>query len=254
MRRLVPVTLLTVLLAAPPLRAAEDGFTEAQRRAIRELVRETLRENPEIVLEALRILRDRQQQAEAEARRQAVVEHRDALFADPDSPIGGNPEGDVTIVEFFDYRCPYCRAAAPRVRALLEQDGRIRMIYKEWPILGEDSVYAARIALAVHRTAPQLYERFHTRMYELETVDREAVRRVVRELGLDPGVLERRAKEDPDIERELRKVARLADALGISGTPAFVVGDHLIPGLPDPGMLERLVEATRRRTTGGEEG
>ncbi len=249
------VAILTVWLATVPVVAtAGEPFDAAEETRIRELVRETLRENPEIVLEALQILRERQRRAEAEARRQAVVDQRERLLADPDSPVGGNPKGDVTIVEFFDYRCPYCRAAFPMVRELLERDGNVRFVYKEWPILGPDSDFAARIALAVHRTAPDRYEAFHARMYESERVDRETVLAVVAELGLDPVEIERRALEDPAIEAEIREVAELADSLGISGTPAFVVGDHLIPGLPEAGMLERLVETVRRRRAGGEEG
>ncbi len=240
--------LLALLL---PLAAGAAEFDAAQEARIRELVRETLRTQPEIVLEALQILRARQQEAEAEAQRQAVARHRAALEQDPDSPVGGNPAGDVTIVEFFDYRCPYCRAAAPMVRELLERDGNIRFVYKEWPILGPESDFAARVALAVHRQAPERYEAFHQRLYELEEVGREPVLQVVAELGLDPVAIERRALEDPAIQAEIADVARLAEALGINGTPAFVVGDHLIPGLPEPGMLERLVQAVRAQRTGG---
>ena len=116
MSRLRFLPLLTVafaLLSAAPAAPRAAGLDEIQRAEVREIVRQLLREEPELVLQALQVLRERQRQAEAEARREAVRAHLDALVNDPDSPVGGNPQGDVTVVEFFDYRCPYCRAAAP---------------------------------------------------------------------------------------------------------------------------------------------
>jgi len=239
-----PLAALTGLALAAPAALHAAGLDEGQRTEVREIVRQLLREEPELVLEALQVLRERQKQAEAEARRDAVRAHHDALVNDPDSPVGGNPQGDVTVVEFFDYRCPYCRAAAPLVRRLLETDPGVRLVYKEWPILGPESEYAARMALAVHRIAPERYGELHARLYAGKEVTRESVRRLVAELGLDPDAVERES-ESPAVKAELADVAQLADALGLSGTPAFVVGDHLIPGLPDPGLLERLVEAAR---------
>lgn len=240
-----------LLLALPAGPRAAEGLDARAKEEVREIVRQLLREEPELVLEALQVLRERRQRAEAEARVRAVREHREALVDDPDSPVGGNPGGDVTVVEFFDYRCPYCRAAAPMVRGLLANDPQVRFVYKEWPILGPESEYAARMALAVHRLAPERYAELHERLYAEKEIIRESVRRVVAELGLDPDAVERESRS-PEVEAELSDVAELADALGISGTPAFVVGDHLVPGLPDPGMLERLVQAVRAAKRGAE--
>jgi len=245
MRRLARIfALLAVLLlgGGTPLLAGEPVFDAREERAIREIVADHLRQNPEIILEAVRLLRERQARAEDDRRRQAILRLRDRLERDPNSPVGGNPDGDVTIVEFFDYRCPYCKRVAPTVRELLERDGNIRLVYKEWPILGPDSEFAARAALAAREQGR--YPEFHDRIMGLKRVDEASVLAAARELGLDVARL-RADMRSPETERHLAETMELAERLGITGTPAFVVGEELIPGMADRATLEQLVARAR---------
>lgn len=244
MRRLA--LLLALLLATfagrLPAAAGEPVFEAREEQAIRDIVADYLRQNPEIILEAVRILRERQARAESAEVRRTIRQLRDRLERDPNSPVGGNPDGDVTIVEFFDYRCPYCKRVAPTVRELLERDGNIRMVYKEWPILGPDSEFAARAALAARKQGR--YLELHERLMGSKRVDEESVMAAARELGLDLERL-RADMRAPETEAHLAATMELANRLGITGTPAFVVGEELIPGMASRATLEKLVARAR---------
>lgn len=248
MRFLLLVLPLVVCPFLPP--AAAEPFDADARAAIREMVRELLREEPELVLRALETLRARQQQAEAARQRQALARYRDLLERDPHAPVVGNPQGDVTLVEFFDYRCPYCRTIAPVVMALAESDPGLRLVFREWPILSPESEFAARAALAAARQGR--YAEFHMALMRLEPLTPDSVRASARSLGLDLARLEA-DMQAPEIQRHLDNSNRLARELGISGTPAFVIGDRLVPGMADRTTLEELVASARagRRTTAG---
>ncbi len=121
---------------------------EVSDERIKALVAQALRENPELILEAIQALEERQAEAQAAAATAALANERDTLERDPNAPVLGNPEGDITVVEFFDYNCPYCKRAMPEVDALLAEDGNIRLVMREWPILSDGSAFAARAALA----------------------------------------------------------------------------------------------------------
>ncbi|MFB3135004.1 MAG: thioredoxin domain-containing protein, partial [Rhodospirillales bacterium] len=139
--------------------AAEESFTPEKARAIEKIVREYILKNPEIIIEAARILRAREETAALDQTRRTILARRDDLFNDPASPVGGNPKGDVTLVEFFDYQCPYCKRVLPSIQALLAEDRNLRFVFKEFPILGKASVFAARAALAAQRQGK--YLEFH---------------------------------------------------------------------------------------------
>ena len=139
----VTTLLLVAIALAVPMVAEADALDEGR---VKELVYEAIRENPDIVMEALSTLQKRQAAAEATNASDFLAAERDVIERDPNAPVLGNPEGDVTVVEFFDYNCPYCRRAAPEVDALIAKDRNIRLVYREWPILGEGSVFAARAA------------------------------------------------------------------------------------------------------------
>lgn len=231
---------LALALAAAPLAATAQELDEAR---IRELVLETIRENPEIVLEAVSILEQRQAEAQALAQAEVLGSQRDLLENDPNAPVLGNPDGDVTVVEFFDYNCPYCKRAMPEVQALLAADPNIRLVYREWPILGEGSVFAARAALAARKQGK--YEEFHWAMMGLKGRAEEAsVMRVAGEVGLDVERL-RADMQGPEIEEHISTSVRLTQALGFNGTPSFVIGDALVPGFVEQARLAELVAEAR---------
>ncbi len=229
-----------VLAALTPFAAIADGLDEAR---VKELVLETIRANPEIVMEAVAILEKRQADAQAIAQNAVLNDQRNALEQDQNAPVLGNPDGDVTIVEFFDYNCPYCRNAMPEVQGLLDGDSGVRLVYREWPILGDGSVFAAKAALAARKQGK--YEEFHWAMMGMNGRAQEpSVLRVAEEVGLDIDQL-RRDMEAPEVEEHIATSMRLSRALGFSGTPSFVIGDALVPGFVEQTKLEELVGRAR---------
>ncbi|QYX58046.1 DsbA family protein [Roseovarius sp. SCSIO 43702] len=232
--------IVMALSLALPLQAAAQDISEDR---VRELVLETIRENPEIVMEAVAILEARQAEAQAASQAEVLSRERDTLERDPNAPVLGNPEGDVTVVEFFDYNCPYCRRAKPEIEALLAADPDVRLVYREWPILGEGSVFATRAALAAREQG--LYEDFHWALMGMSgRAEESSVLRIAEDIGLDIAQL-RRDMEAPEIDAHIETSMRLAQALGITGTPSFVVGDALVPGVVDAEQLQTLVTDAR---------
>lgn len=220
-------------------------LTPAQEAAVRALVLQTIRDNPAIVGEALQTLQTQAQDlADAQAK-DALKAQEANLFADPNAPVIGNPAGDVTVVEFFDYNCPYCKKAAPEVAALIAQDPMVRVVMREWPILGPDSVYAARAALAARSQGK--FAEFHGAMFEEPHANEATVRRVATALGLDLDLL---ATEmgDASVAAHLDLSNKLAASLGINGTPGFVIGDAIIPGLASSQDLALAVAEARAQS------
>lgn len=223
--------------------AHADDFS---REEIKQLVLEAIRDNPEIVAEAFDILETRQAEAQAARIAEVLENQRDLLENDPNAPVLGNPDGDVTVIEFFDYNCPYCRRAKPEVRALIADDPNIRLVYREWPILGEGSVFAARAALAAR--AQGKYEEFHWAMMSMEGRAEESnVLGIAEEIGLDIDQL-REDMDAPEVDEHIRLSMDLTQALGFTGTPSFVIGDALVPGFVEVDVLKNFVEKSRETT------
>lgn len=242
--RLVHLVAALAAFALAPIGAIAGDLAEDR---VRELVLETIRQNPEIVLEAVAILEQRQAEAQAVAQADVLSSQRQLLERDPNAPVLGNPDGDVTVVEFFDYNCPYCRRVKPEVKAMIEADQNIRLVYREWPILGDGSVFASRATLAAR--AQGKYEEFHWAMMELKGRANEAsVLRVAQEVGLDIEKL-REDMEAPEVQEHIDTSMRLTRALGFNGTPSFVIGDNLVAGFVERAELEEHVADAR----GGED-
>ena len=232
--------LALAMAALLPIPALSQELDEAR---VRELVLETIRENPEIVMEAVALLEKQQADAQAETQAEVLRSQRDLIERDPNAPVLGNPEGDVTVVEFFDYNCPYCRRVKPEVRALIEEDPNIRLVYREWPILGDGSVFAAKAALAARKQGK--YEDFHWAMMGNEGRAEEAsVLRVAEEVGLDIEQL-RVDMDAPEVADHIATSMQLTQTLGFNGTPSFVIGDALVPGFVETDQLAKLVAAAR---------
>ena len=231
-----------VLMAGVAAESRAQTPPGPDRDAIEAIVRDYLIENPEIIEEAMGLLRTKRQ-AEVRARAQAAIrENGEALRAHPMSPVSGNADGDVTLVEFFDYQCGYCKRALGTMEALLETDADVRVVWKELPILGPVSRIAARAAMAADRQGR--YLPFHLALMRASELTEEKVFEIARETGLD---IERllRDMEDPAIDAYLEETRALAQELGIGGTPAFVVGDTLVPGVIDTARMKDLVAAAR---------
>jgi protein-disulfide isomerase len=183
-------------------------------------------------------------QAEAAAARQhaAIVENRSELLDDSASPVGGNPDGDVTLVEFFDYRCAYCRRVVSSMRALLDEDRELRVVFKELPVLGPDSERAARAALASRRQGG--YVPFHFALMAAEDLSPRGIRAAAEAVGLNADRLEV-DMASPEVNAAIEANFALAEELGIEGTPAFVIGTKLVPGAVDRARLEQLIREAR---------
>ncbi|WP_299720436.1 DsbA family protein [Primorskyibacter sp. S87] len=236
------ITKVMAILAIVTLPLAAQADTLSEDR-VKELVLEAIRENPEIVLEAVQIIEQREQQRQAAAAASVLSDNRDVLENDPNAPVLGNPDGDVTVVEFFDYNCPYCRRVKPEIEALLAEDPNVKLVYREWPILGEGSVFAARAALAAREQGK--YEEFHWALMGMQGRAEEAsVIRVAEEVGLDIAQL-RRDMQAPEIDAHISASMEMSRDLGFNGTPSFVIGDALVPGVIDADQMIRLTEEAR---------
>lgn len=206
-------------------------------------VRDYILNNPQIIMEAARRLEQLQRVAE-EGEAAAVVKARaEEIFRDGDSPVGGNPNGNVSIVEFFDYNCPYCRKVTPVLLEAEQADSQLRIVFKEFPILGPSSTYSAKAALAVHRQGK--YFAFHKEMMlERGTADEAKVLRIAAKIGVDVGRM-KADMNDPAIAAMVEKNIALAQALRINGTPSFVIGNRLLRGATDLKTLQSLIQQAR---------
>lgn len=235
-------TVLITFLGFVPVAHAQD-FTEDQ---IKDLVLQTILENPDVIRSALILLQQQEQADEAAAAAETLAAQRQVLEQDPNAPVIGNPDGDVTIVEFFDYNCPYCKKAGEIVEELIENDPNVRVVFREWPILSEGSVFASRAALASRNQGK--YEEFHWEMMEQRgRLDEKSVLKIAKSIGLDID----RLKEDmnaPEIDEHIQTSHALAKSLGFGGTPSFVIGDALAPGMIEMPTMIEMVEASRNRT------
>ena len=229
--------------SSSPAQAAE--LPAAQRAEIEGIVREYLLKNPETIVNALQAYEAQQSAAAEKASAAAIVPVRQELERDPAAPVAGNPKGGTTIVEFFDYRCGYCKRMVPTIQSLLKSDGDIRYVFREFPILGPESVTASKAALAVWRLAPEKYFPFHVALMESRGALTEArVFELAQAQGIEPQRL-RAAMADSAIEEHLRRTAELARKIGVNGTPALVIGGRLVPGAVDLDTLKEMIAAAR---------
>jgi protein-disulfide isomerase len=235
---------LAMLLAAVPAAHAQDSFTPEQQRAVRELLRQELKEHPELVLDAIRQLQARDREAAEERRRDLLKLNADTIAAEDGDFVLGNPRGDVTVVEFFDYRCPYCKAMLERVQALVKSDPKLRLVLKEFPILGAASTLASKASLAA---MPQgRYLAFHTAlMAHRGELDDKALTTLARSAGIDVAKMKARM-EDPEVTAKLARNIDLGRALDVEGTPAFIIGERVIPGAVELETLRAAIAEARK--------
>lgn len=232
--------------AAPS--AAVEALAPEQKAAMEALIRAYILEHPEVVVESLQRWQE-EQKAESEERAKAALDaHRDRLENNPATPVAGNVDGDVTVVEFFDYRCGYCKRVFPAIQELIETDGNIRYVFKEFPILGPESVVASRAAQAVWFIDPERYLDFHAALMGARGgLNEDRVLDIAAKVGLDRDKV-KDAMEDPRVAEVLAANLELGRALGVNGTPAFVIGGELIPGAIDLDTMKELVAEARRRS------
>ena len=246
-RRRISVTVgLTIALTFGLCASVRAGEAQdaSRRQEIETVVREYLRAHPEVVLEALQEMERREQERQRAQRVEAIRAHLAQLTQDPGSPVGGNPQGRVTIVEFFDYQCGYCKRQVGELKKLLQTDADVRLVYKDLPILGPPSVFAARAALAARKQGK--HEALHDALMATnEPLTEAVVLKVAAQSGLDVARLEK-DMADPSVSEALDRNFQLQRALNIEGTPAVIVGTEFIPGAASFETLKAL--AARART------
>jgi len=223
-------------------------MTPDERGTFRAEVRAYLLENPEVLIEAMDILRIREAEAEVQADTRLLSQFGDAIYNDGVSWVGGNPDGDITIVEFLDYRCGYCRRAYGEIQAMLAEDGKIRRVVKEFPILGEDSDESAKLALATLQVlGDEAYGRMHDVLMTFEgPVTDQTLPLIARRADIDiDQVLP--AMESDAVAEHIASIRLLAQRLNVTGTPAFVVGATMVRGYVPKDAMSRIVAEERER-------
>jgi protein-disulfide isomerase len=240
LRAMAMLALAPLFMSGAAAFAAE--FTPAQRVEIVAIVRDALKRDPSILRDAVVALQSDDGEREKSATRAAVSAARNALIT-PNDPVAGNPRGSVTIVEFFDVRCPYCRKLEPEMAAFLASDGDVRLVYKDLPILGPASVLGTKALLAAQKQ--NAYEKMRDAVMRLPPdITRPAIEAEAKKLGLDsPRLLH--DMDDPSVQARIDTNLRLAQQLNIQGTPAMVVGDDMLPGAVDAAELKRAVLEAR---------
>ncbi|MGL4251906.1 MAG: DsbA family protein [Aeromonas sp.] len=233
-------------LAGVTLLVAPVHASELTKSDVEQIVRDYLVKNPEILVEMSNALRAKQESQQAESDKALIKAHAQQLYGNKD-PEAGNPKGTLTIVEFFDYNCGYCKRAHPLVKQLMAEDKDIRYIYKQFPILSESSYFAARAALAVQLGQPDKYEAFHEKLYSHQgpLSDEAQVKQIAEAAGVDWSKVKAKLK-DGAIDQNLGTNRELAGAMAISGTPAFIIGDQIMRGAPrDLASLKGIIKDVR---------
>lgn len=224
------------------------NMSAAEKTAFGDAVRDYIMQNPQVLVDAVNNMEQQRLADEAKSDRTLVSANEAAIFNDGHSWVGGNPQGDLTMVEFIDYRCGYCRKVAPEIDDVVAKDGNIRLILKEFPILGPDSELASRYAIAVRQTAgADAYKTAHDKLYAMRgEVTLQSLSSLAGEQGLDAKAIMERMNAD-DVTAEIRANRQLAEKMQIMGTPTFVIGPDLLRGIPSTGMAAAVQQSRAAR-------
>ncbi len=225
---------------------ANSSLSPLQKKEVEQVIGDYLRKNPEIIVEAIRLLQEREKTDKQNRVRHNLVAYKNQLLDDPTSPVAGNPKGDVTIVEFFDYNCGFCKKVFPAVQSLLKDDKNLRYVFKEFPILSPSSETAARAALVAWKFEKEKYFDFHRRLIEAKGgLSDSRIFSLAAKAGLDVARIKKHMGA-PEIDGMININRELAEKLDIRGTPGFVIGNRIIPGAVDLATLKELIEEARK--------
>ena len=233
------------LTSTLPASAQEDQtLSPKQVEAVRKVMRDYLMEHPEVLQEAIEALREKMRvQAEDDARNN-IEAYKADLLNNKDDPVTGNAQGDVTVVEFFDYNCAFCKATYDALMESVKADGKVRVVFKEFPLLSDESALASKLALAARKQ--NKYDDLHRAYMKYRgKLDEKTVYRLAQEAGVNLD----QAKKDmagPEIDKQIHRNKELARALNIEGTPSFVIGDRIVPQAMDAQTIKQLIEVARK--------
>ena len=245
--RLVAACAALLLAVAVPQASRADEFSTSQRSEVERIVREYLIAHPDVIQDAMAELEKRQTTADAEKHKAAVKQYSEALFTSPRQVVLGNPNGNVTFVEFFDYNCGYCKRAMDDMLTLLKDDPKLRVVLKEFPVLGPGSVEAAQVAVAVRMQdkSGKKYLEFHQKLLGGRgQADKARALAVAKDIGLDMGRLDKDLAS-PEVKATLQESFKLAEALGLNGTPSYVIGENVVVGAVGLDALKEKVNTSR---------
>jgi protein-disulfide isomerase len=235
--------LLIAMALLMPFTLQAQEFTPQQNEQIKNMIRQFLFKNPQALREAIINLQAYERKQQQLAARQMLIQEGKSLYRSPYSFVAGNPNGDVTLIEFFDYNCSFCRRSMKDLMTLISTDSNLKVIFKEFPILGDGSMYAARAAMASIKQGK--YMEFHMAMMQIRgTADENSVLEIAEEIGLDIAKL-KQDMEASYVSAEIKDVLRSASVIGVNGTPAYVVGDRLIAGAVGITELRRQIAEVR---------
>jgi len=235
------------LVLAGAMPAIAETFSTDQREEIGKIVKDYLLTHPEVMQDVMAELEKRQQAAEVEKHRTAIVDNKATLFSSSHQVILGNPQGNVTMVEFFDYNCGYCKRAMSDMLDLIKNDSNLKFVLKEFPVLGEGSVEAARVAVAARMqdSTGKKYIEFHQKLLGGRGADKARALAVAKEVGFDMSRLERDMGSD-EVKKTIDENMKLAEALGVNGTPSYVVGQEVVVGAVGLDALREKISAERK--------
>ncbi len=245
-RSLAAAFVAMLAIATSPASRA-DELSAGQRGEVERIVREYLVAHPEVIQDAMAELEKRQSAAESEKHKTAVKQYSQALFASPRQVVLGNPDGNVTFVEFFDYNCGYCKRAMDDMLTLLKDDPKLKVVLKEFPVLGPGSVEAAQVAVAVRMQdkTGKKYLEFHQKLLGSRgQADKARALAVAKDIGLDMGRLDKDLAS-AEVKATLQESFKLAEALGLNGTPSYVIGDDVVVGAVGLDALKEKVNSSR---------
>lgn len=247
------IALFVVLIAAfttinsPLMVSAKNKsseiFSKEEESLIKKMAIEALLENPEVLLEVSRMLKEREEKKKSKNTSLLLKKYKKELIDNSDTEVLGNPKGDITIVEFFDYNCAYCKVAAQSIRSLIKSDGNIKFIPREWPILNSVSVFASKAAIASIKQ--KKYKEFHWKLMEKKSLSEDSIIGLADDLGIDLIQLEDDMNSE-FVQAHLKKSASLARKIGFSGTPLFIIEDKFIPGFVPVDEMKKIISEIRK--------
>ncbi len=232
----------------PAIKASTGAKTEDQKAqetldSFHTIIRNYLLAHPEVIQEAVATLQQRQRQAQTQASEKALIDQKSAIFEDAGDQILGNPKGDVAVVEFFDFQCGFCKRVHPAIKALIAQDPNVKVILKQLPVLGPNSILAARYALAAGMQGR--YAEYHEGVMELSQLDEASLSGLASAMKLDLNKLKADA-QSPELQRPIERTLQLAEKLNIRGTPGFIIGNQIAPGAIDLDRMKAMVSTARQ--------
>jgi protein-disulfide isomerase len=226
----------------------ESALPSDEGAGIQRAIHDYILAHPEVLIQSLQLAKQKEQERFAAMTKSKILSFRKDLIEDPNAPVLGNPHGDVTLVEFFDYRCPFCRQVEPWLQTLIKEDPGVRLVQKQFPILGAASVYAARVALAAAKQGK--HAEFHNTLMAKEgnineeKIHEDLILQVAESVGLDIDRMKVDMKS-PEVDFEIQRSMQVARSLGLTGTPAFIIGTEIVPGATDLATLKSMVDDAR---------